>query len=180
MLFVMHRTLLLLLCLPFVLAAPHALAADEPCSVTLQSGDDIGQAASRGRVVCLAPGTYNPFVIDRSSMGGVVVRGLDPVRSVIQTSSSSDVIVFGAPGVTLSNFTVKGPKGVYVARSTGVTLDRLRVDGATIGVQVDDNAAATLSGVSITHSAEVGLLVRNNASVEGSGVQVLDSTLVAV
>ena len=47
-------------------------------------------------------------------------------------------------------------------------------------MQVDDNASATLSNVAITHSPEVGLLVRNNASVEGSGVQVLDSTLVAV
>ena len=106
----MHRTFLLLLLLPLFLAAPRAGAAEEPCGVTLQSGDDIGQAASRGRVVCLAPGTYNPFVIDRTSMGAVTVRGLDPVRSVIQTSSSSDVIVYGAPGVTLSNFTVKGPK----------------------------------------------------------------------
>src|SRR3954466_14882436 len=110
MLLVMHRTLLLLLILPFISSAPPALAADEPCSVTLQSGDDVGQAASRGRVVCLAAGVYNAFVIDRASMNGVTVRGLDPVRSVIQTSSSSDIVIYGAPNVTLSNLTVRGPK----------------------------------------------------------------------
>src|SRR5205823_4587542 len=95
--------LLLVLIIPFFSSGPRASAAEEPCSVTLQSGDDVGQAASRGRVVCLTPGTYNAFVIDRTSTNGVTVRGLDPVRSVIQTSSSSDVIVYGANNVTLSN-----------------------------------------------------------------------------
>jgi hypothetical protein len=160
--------------------APPATGAEEPCSVTLQSGDDISLAASRGRVICLAAGTYNPFVLDRTTTNGVTIRGLDPERSVIQTSSARDVVVYNAPNVTLSNLTVRGPKGVYVARSTGVTLDRLRVDGAAIAVHVDDNASAKLSDVRITRAGEVGLLVRNNASVDGTGVQVLDSTLVGV
>src|SRR6478672_6862976 len=173
-------SVLALLCLPIFSPPSPASATDEPCSVTLQSGDDVGQAASRGRVVCLAPGVYNPFVIDRTSINGVTVRGLDPVRSVVQTSSSADVIVYGANNATLSNLTVRGPKGVYVARSTGVTLDRLRVDGAALAVHVDDSSTATLNDVAISHASEVGLLVRNNASVEGSGVSVSDSTLVAV
>jgi len=130
--------------------------------------------------VCLSAGTYNPFVIDRASLNGVTVRGLDPERSVIQTSSSSDVIVYGAANVTLSNLTVRGPKGIYVARSTGVTLDRLRVEGATLAVHVDDNASATLTNVAISRASEVGLLVRNNSSVDGSGVSVTDATLVGV
>jgi len=168
------------LCFPLLSPAAPASAADEPCSVTLQSGDDVGQAASRGRVVCLAPGTYNPFVIDRTSVNGVTVRGLDPERSVVQTSSSADVVVYGANNATLSNLTVRGPKGVYVARSTGVTLDRVRVDSAALAVHIDESSTATLSNVAISHASEVGLLVRNNASVEGSGLSVTDSTLVAV
>src|SRR4051794_8925196 len=167
---------LAVLTVPFLIPAPHASAADEPCSVTLQSGDDVGQAASRGRAVCLATGTYNPFVIDRASLNAVTVRGLDPERSVIQTSTSSDVIVYGAANVTLSNLTVRGPKGIYVARSTGVTLDRLRVDGAALAVHVDENASATLTNVAISRASEVGLLVRNNSSVDGSGVSVTDAT----
>lgn len=171
---------LTLLCLPTFLINPKSTSAQTPCSVILQPGNDIGRAASQGRVVCLTAGTYNPFVVDRTSVNGVTVVGLDPGRTFIQTSSSADIVVYGAQGVTLRNFTVRGPKGIYVSRSSGVTLDGLRVDDAALAVHVDENSTATLSNVTIARPGEVGLLVRNGASVDGRGVSISDAALVGV
>jgi hypothetical protein len=155
-----------------------------PCRATVSPGEDIAAVVAAqpiDAVVCLARGVHRPFSVARSVSAGVVVRGAGPDATFI-ISQRDGVGVTDIERFTIANLTIRGgnPAGVYAAQARGLALRGVRIQGAAFGLHVDDGSSVFLEDVTLSTSADFGLLVRRRSTVTGERVSVLDSRAIGV
>lgn len=160
-------------------------AAQEPmsasCATIVPAGGDVTgaiYAAPAGATVCLAPGVHRPFVVDGTAPAGITLRGVIAGIAAVVAEQGDAAQVLGAVRFTIADLTLRGgrPSGLYVRGASDLTLRNIRVESATHAIHLDEGTTARLTGVTITRSAETGLLVRRRAHVVGERVRVPDAS----
>jgi hypothetical protein len=106
--------------------------------------------------------------------GPVSIADSEITRAMLPARAES-LVSIGTDRLTLTNVSIHGgsPAGMYIGLTPEVTLRGVRVEAANFGLHIDDGSRAQLEDVTLTGSAEVGLLVRQGASVTGSQVRVV-------
>jgi predicted ribosomally synthesized peptide with SipW-like signal peptide len=108
-------------------------------------GDAI-TAATPGQTICVAPGTYNQFVVNKS----VIIRGLSdpeggtPATVVPSSASVTDLALVSADNVTITGLKFDGLNTVIAGQAAGIRISPVAANltGANITYNVVTNVAA--------------------------------------
>lgn len=157
--------------------------AQGDCAATLSPGADITRAvdeAEAGATLCLAAGVHRAVKVNRARPG-LTLRG-GGAETVILADPRDGIDITQTDRFTLADLTVRGgdPAGVYASRATSLTLRKVRVESAAIGIHLEGGSSATLTEVTISRSTDFGLLARRGASANAAGLRVLERTGIGV
>jgi len=145
----------------FVAGAPACdITADDDGAVSaghtagVNAISDAITAATSGQTICVAPGTYNQFVVNKS----VTIRGTSdpeggtPALVVPSSTAATDLALVTANNVTITGLKFDG-NGVVTA-------------GQAAGIRISDTGAS-LSGVNITYNVVSNISAATGFAAKG-------------